>query len=211
MASSLDGKIGPANTDTFVSITSHYDMEHLKSLRDEADGILFGAGTFRTWPKVHQGHDISRKPHHFIMSNGLDLDIDSPLFQASDIPLTIFTNSNSVAHQFPVHVTVVPMPSEGDQIRFISNHIKALGIKALLVEGGGHVLYQFIEAGILQELYLTLAPELVGQLNAPGLLGDQTLTHPPKLNLLSSRQIESELYLHFKLNYSVIGSNPQTQ
>ncbi|MEA3286316.1 MAG: RibD family protein [Candidatus Marinimicrobia bacterium] len=204
MASSLDGKIGPADADHFVSITSRYDMEHLKSLRDRADGILFGASTFRAWPKVHQGHDSTRKTAHFIMSHNLELDLDVPLFQAVDIPLTIFTDSKTALSQrhFPKHVKLVPTPEGIGQITFIINHLRKQNINALLIEGGGQVLHQFIDAGVLQELYLTLAPTLIGQKEAPGLLGNQTLSHPPKIRLLSSRQVKDEFYLHFKLDYS---------
>ncbi len=209
MASSLDGKIGPASTRHFAAITSRYDMEHLKSLRDEADGILFGASTFRAWPKVHLGHNRSKSPHHFIMSHSLDLDPNTPLFQALEIPITIFSDSTPVTSRqtFPKHVELVHIPEGPDQIIFIMNYLKERGINSLLIEGGGQILHHFIEAGFLQELYLTLAPVLIGQLSAPGLLGDQTLTRPPEFSLLSSQQIENELYLHFKLNYSAIGFN----
>ncbi len=204
MASSLDGKIGPAKTTQFVSITSAYDMNHLKTLRDEADGVLFGAGTFRTWPKAHEGHDPSRKPRHFILSHSLALDSRTPLFKSTNIPLTIFSSSKEAVDDacFPEHVKVVLTPEGPGQISFILEQVKTQGVRSLLIEGGGTVLYQFIEARALEELFLTVTPKLIGQAQAPELLGGQTLSSPPKLKVLSSQQVNDELYLHLGMVYS---------
>jgi len=202
MASSLDGKIGPANVDQFVSITSRYDMEHLKSLRDDADGILFGAETFRTWPKVHQGHDQTKKQHHFMMSRRLNFDVNTPLFQAFNTPLTIFTPTKSSDHNFPDQVEVVNTPAGAKQLPFIVKYIGALGCKSLLIEGGGRILHQFIETQLLQELYLTIAPKIIGDSKAPGLLGNQIILNSPEIKVFSSRQVDDEVYLHLGLSYS---------
>ncbi len=201
MASSLDGKIGPANVDRFVSITSPYDMEHLKSLRDEADGILFGAGTFRTWPKVHRGHDRSKNQHHFIMSHSLNLDPATPLFQTPTVPLTLFTTSKTGSNSFPKHVNVVITPDGTKQLPFIINYIQELGCNGLLVEGGGHILRQFLDAHLLQELFLTVAPTIMGQPEAPELLSGPALSVPPKIQVKTSELVEDELYLHLLLTY----------
>lgn len=204
MASSLDGKIGPAETGRFVAISSRYDMDHLKSLRDEADGILFGASTFRAWQKVHWGHHKNRRPHHFILSRSLKLDVNSPLFLASDIPLTIFSSSAEAINEadFPNHVNLVLLPEGAGQTPFILQYIKRCGLQSLLIEGGGQVLYQFIEAQVLQELFLTLSPVIIGQQQAPDLLGGKTLSKPPQLKILSNKQIGDETYLHLGLKYS---------
>ena len=203
MASSLDGRIGPANVDQFVAITSRNDMQHLMRLRDEADGVLFGAGTFRTWPKAHKGLDGSRILKHFILSNSLDLDINTPLFQNPEIPIYIFSSSPEAVSEkrFPANVELVITPTGTDQLPFILKHAKKNGVQSLLVEGGGRVLQQLIESQLLQELYLTLAPKLFGQVDAPGLLGDVSLSNSPQIKLLSSHQLEGETYLHLEFKY----------
>jgi len=203
MATSLDGKIGPAGMDHFVAIGSRYDMEHLISLRDDADGILFGASTFRTWPKVHRGNNPKQNAHHFIMSRRLDLDFDSELFQFPEVPITIFSGSDSQisGRALPDHVNIVSMPDKAGQINQILKHVAGCGVKSLLIEGGGHILHIFITAQILQELYLTLVPSVIGDEKAPALLGGQRLTKRPHIKILKSRQVEDEIFLHLKLEY----------
>jgi riboflavin biosynthesis pyrimidine reductase len=204
MATTSDGKIGPAGVDHFVAIGSRHDMENLISLRDEADGILFGASTFRTWPKVHRGNNPGKNAHHFIMSRSLDLDFETELFQFPEIPITIFSGSdNHVPRRIPPdHVNIVFIPDQSDQMETILRHVAMCGVKSLLVEGGGHILHKFISAQILDELYLTLVPSVIGDQRAPALLGGQRLTKPPHIKILSSKQMENEVFLHLQLKYT---------
>ena len=201
MASSLDGKIGPANVDRFVSITSRRDLEHLKSIRDQADGILFGAETFRTWPKVHRGHSEDHHPRHFILSRSLDLDFTAPLFQDPRIQITLFSPTATQNLELPENVRLVRLPEGERQMDLILTHIKSLGIRNLMVEGGGRILNQFLAAGALQELYLTVSPMVIGDPQAPGLLGSTSLPTPVRFSVLSQEIHDSEVYLHLRVDY----------
>ncbi len=204
MATSLDGKIGPAGVDHFVAIGSRYDMENLISLRDQADGILFGASTYRTWPKVHWGHDRSKLTHHFIMSRSLKLDFNTELFQDQNIPITIFSGRPDLPPptSIPGHVSIVSIPEGVGQIDSVLKHITACGVNSLLIEGGGHILNQFIEAQALQELFLTLTPNIIGDSSAPALLGASALSNPPLIHVEESRQVNNEVFLSIHLKYS---------
>lgn len=203
LASSIDGKIGPADTPGFTAITSRQDLAHLQRIRDKADGILFGAGTFRAWPKIHYGQDQTRIAHHFILSRSLALDWQAPLFQEPRVRTIIFTSSpDSRPAGLPEQVEIVGVPETEDQIQTIMTHIENLGIQALLVEGGGQILQQFMEARVLQELYLTLAPLILGDEAAPALLGNRRLSSPPRLSILQQSLLDDEAYLHLALDYN---------
>lgn len=203
MASSLDGKIGPANTDRFVAIGSRYDMENLISLRDEADGILFGASTFRTWPKIHRGNNPSRNPHQFVMSRSLNLDFSSELFQNQLVPVTIFTSSEDSLEDgiVPDHARIINVPEGKGQVKAILEHMALSGVESLLIEGGGQILNQFFGAAAVQELYLTLVPVVIGGANAPALLGGVALSSRPRIKVLETRQVEQEVFLHLEFVY----------
>jgi 5-amino-6-(5-phosphoribosylamino)uracil reductase len=201
MASSVDGKIGPAGVERFVSITSKRDLQHLQEIRDQADGILFGAETFRTFPKVHEARTKSTAAHHFIMSRSLVLDLAAPLFQDPAVPVTIFSPSRPKKDwHLPRQVSLVHIPSSQNMLQEIVQHIQKLGVTSLLVEGGGHILNQFISAGLLEDLYLTLSPRIIGSTSAPGLTGSTRLSNPPRLQVLSTEQHHNEVFLHLGLN-----------
>jgi len=189
--------------DRFVALGSRHDLQHLVRLRDEAAGVLFGASTLRTWPRVHRGTDPTRPLHHFLMSRSLDLDLHSELFQHPDVPLTIISSSarNASAKTWPEHVEVITVKEGPEQVQNILKHIEEYGISSLLVEGGGHVLQQFIQAQVLDELYLTLVPKVIGDVHAPALLAGVKLDSPPKIQVLDVRQVEDETYLHLAFKY----------
>lgn len=203
MASTIDGKIGPV-TDHFEAIGSRQDLQHLTKLRDEASGILFGASTFRAWPKEHTGTDAHRHIPHFIMSNHLRFNFQAEFFKQPGIPTTIISGSdkNVLPQGLSGHVRLVSIPRGPDQIKHMLEHITACGVDALLVEGGGQILHQFIEASVLDELYLTLVPSVIGDINAPALLGGSALSNPPQIEVLETHRVGDETYLHLGFNYS---------
>jgi 5-amino-6-(5-phosphoribosylamino)uracil reductase len=60
----------------------------------------------------------------------------------------------------------------------------------------------FLEAQVVQELFLTLCPLLIGGHDTPGLVGGVEFSHSPvKTELLSLEQVGEELFLHLKVNY----------
>jgi len=202
MASSVDGKIGPAGVDRFVSITSQRDLLHLQEIRDQADGILFGAETFRTWPKVHAARNKHQHAQHFILSRSLRLDLSAPLFQEKSVLVTLFSpNSLPEGLVLPGNTSLIQVNESPGMILTIVNHIKQVGMKNLLVEGGGRVLNQFLSAGVLDELYLTLSPQIIADANAPGLTGNTPLDHLPTLQMLSKEQHKDEVFLHVALKH----------
>jgi len=203
MASTLDGKIGPANVEQFVSLGSRHDLDHLKSLRDTADGVLFGGSTCRAWPKVHSGHKADHQLHHFILSHSLDIDPSADLFQNADISVSIFTAAKPslFLEQFPAQVKFVHLNDQNSSIVQAVDYIKQQGVTNLLVEGGGQVLQQLIEAQILQELFLTVTPKVMGQVDAPNLFGDMSTFKPPALETMDSKIVGDEAYFHFLLQY----------
>ena len=74
----------------------------------------------------------------------------------------------------------------------------------LLVEGGPRLLARFVAESLLDEQFLTIAPQLVGrddEYHRPGLIEGQRLApaHPRWARLLSARRAESFLFLRYAL------------
>jgi len=76
------------------------------------------------------------------------------------------------------------------------------GIKRLAILGGGKLVASVLAAGLVDELWLTVCPLILGGADAPtpvegeGFLADLA----PKLELLAVKQVGQEVFLHYKVD-----------
>ena len=76
------------------------------------------------------------------------------------------------------------------------------GIERLMVEGGGTVLTQFLEADLVDELHLVVAPFFVGDEAAPRLVHPARFpwTASRRATLVASQQIGDVVLLQYALS-----------
>jgi 5-amino-6-(5-phosphoribosylamino)uracil reductase len=78
-------------------------------------------------------------------------------------------------------------------------------IKRLAILGGGKLVASVLAAGLVDELWLTVCPLILGGADAPtpvegkGFLADLA----PKLELLAVKQVGQEVFLHYKVDRSI--------
>jgi 2,5-diamino-6-(ribosylamino)-4(3H)-pyrimidinone 5'-phosphate reductase len=81
--------------------------------------------------------------------------------------------------------------------------IKQMGIRKILVEGGGEINWSLLRLGIVNELIVTIAPKIVGGRQATTLVegeGYRRISRGIKLHLKQAQiQNNGELVLHYKL------------
>ena len=75
-------------------------------------------------------------------------------------------------------------------------------IKRLAILGGGKLVASVLAAGLVDELWLTVCPLILGGADAPtavegkGFLADLA----PKLELLAVKQVGQEVFLHYRVD-----------
>ncbi|WP_293132158.1 dihydrofolate reductase family protein [Microcoleus sp. bin38.metabat.b11b12b14.051] len=80
--------------------------------------------------------------------------------------------------------------------------LASLGIQRLAILGGGTLVASVLAAGLIDELWLTVCPLILGGVDAPtpvegeGFLADLA----PKLELLAVKQVGQEVFLHYKVD-----------
>lgn len=212
-AMSADGKLGTVAHD-HVAIGSAEDRRFMSVLRAQADAVLVGGQTFRNWPLPLVEDPADLRPG------------DPPACRAGPVVNAVLTRSGLLGARarpgrWPdprVRLVVFGPPGLdaaahrerfGAEVRtraepdvtWVLDELQALGCRSILVEGGGDLIFSVLSAGRLDEVFLTLAPKLIGGARAPtpldgeGLPADRIVD----LRLRSVRRVDDELFLHYEV------------
>jgi riboflavin-specific deaminase-like protein len=214
-ACSLDGKIANTARDP-VTFTSRADREHLFQLRDEADAILVGAGTIRAEdPPLlpDAAHSRARAeagmrpyPVRAVVSRSLDLPLTGrALAPQKQAPVIVFTTDTApegkrAALEAVGHEVVTAGRDRVDVLRVLAHLTERQGVERVSLEGGGELNAAALASNLVDEVWLTVCPVLIGGADAPtpvdgpGLLGG-----PRKARLIEHRMEDGEVFLHYAL------------
>jgi riboflavin-specific deaminase-like protein len=187
-------------------IGSSADTAMLVGLRTRFDAVMIGAGTMRAERYGQPAGDersrerrrragLAETPLTVIVSGRLDLPWDAPLFTAKAGQVLIFTPSEAEPPATPTPVQVVRHEDAVDMVEALRHLRHERGIRALLCEGGPHLHGEMQAAGLVDDLFLTIAPKLAGG-EAPRILEGTLRTIAP-LELSWLLEEESELFARY--------------
>ena len=131
-------------------------------------------------------------PYPYSLSSGRDTALPSP-----SLPCPSPTQDS----QFDRTLTTNTIDGEIDWIDAFQQ-LETLGIKRLAILGGGKLVASVLAAGLIDELWLTVCPLILGGADAPtpvegkGFLADLA----PKLELLAVKQVGGEVFLHYRVD-----------
>ena len=183
IATSADGKI-----DTFErkgsAISSKRDKERVDQLRADADAVLVGGKTLLgELPKLTVKSEALREtrvkrgvtpnPIKVGVVTSADIPLDSDFIKAGPARAVIFTTSRTSISQLEtlrangveVFVDDAPRVNLGKMMETLGE----LGVKRLMVEGGGTINFELLRLGLVDELMIYIAPMIFGGDNAPTL------------------------------------------
>ena len=84
-------------------------------------------------------------------------------------------------------------------LRELLSRLEGRGIERLLVEGGGELNWGFVRDDLFDELYVTIAPALLGGRDAPTLCEGEGLTMAGqrRLKLVSADIVDNEIFCRY--------------
>jgi riboflavin-specific deaminase-like protein len=185
------------------------DLELLLELRAIADAVLIGTGTLRA-----EGYDrlvrrperrerrraagLAEDPPAVVLSRRFDVPWDAGLFQAAEQPVLVYTSVDAPeAPAVPAPVEVVRLEVAG--LTETLADLRARGVRALLCEGGPTLHGALHAAGLVDELFLTVAPLLTGDEDEPTVIAGGRLPDAAELELLWALRSGSELFLRYRV------------
>ncbi len=195
----LHGRSGPIGSAT--------DTQVLVGLRTKVDAVMIGAGTMRVerYGRVvsdpqrrarRERQGLAHDPLAVIVSGRLDIPWDAELFAERGGPVLIFTASAVEPPDVPASVTIVRHEERVDLATALSVLRRERGVRSLLCEGGPHIHGQLLDAGLVDELFVTQAAKLAGG-QGPGLaVGLPELERP--LELVWLLEEDGELFGRYR-------------
>ena len=170
--SSVDGRI--AVNGRSAPLGGPADRALFHALRSRADAVLVGAGTVRDERygpliKAAPARDARRQdgldeqPLALIATSSLELDPALPLLRDPDSRVLILTSSQGQLPACAARVEYLRTPNLVDGLAAARERF---GLAVVLCEGGPSLAGALAAAGLIDELFLSLAPMIIG--DVPG-------------------------------------------
>ncbi|MEE6287803.1 pyrimidine reductase family protein [Georgenia sp. MJ173] len=158
------------------------DQQVLLLLRSLADVVVVGAGTVRA--EGYGGLGVEDPPPLAIVSASLDLDPTAAVFTAPGPRPLVVTHGRAPADRRAALAPVAEVLVCGDDVvdlHVLLDTLAARGMTQVLCEGGPRLFGSFVAADVLDELCLTLSPQLEGGSATRISRGDAQTTRPMRL------------------------------
>lgn len=210
-----------------VSGSNDPDRFVMGLLRAMADVVLIGAGTLRAAPKhewtarrVHRPSSAlyaewrtemgvpAAQPTMIVVTAGGQLDPSHPALSAADVPVIVATTESGARRlgslKFGPNVRVeIAGTGKGVAAVRLIEIAGSIGAQLVLCEGGPHLIGDLLGAGLLDELFLTIAPQIAGRTNESPRLGFVegiafNVAQAPWADLVSVRRADDHLFLRYR-------------
>ncbi|HLG61196.1 MAG TPA: dihydrofolate reductase family protein [Ktedonosporobacter sp.] len=210
-----------------ISGFNQHDRMVMGLLRATADAVIVGAGTLNAspghrWtaehvyrPLAHAYRELraalgkTRPPLNVIVSAQGKIHLNHVLFRSPEVPVLIVTTrqgAQQIEAQQPLsantQMEVVPATGRLTVQDVVQTICRIRSCDVILVEGGPHLIGDFFAERYLDELFLTLAPQLAGRESSsdrPGLIAGKLFApeHPLWGTLVGIKRAESHLFLRY--------------
>jgi riboflavin-specific deaminase-like protein len=196
------------------------DRALFHGLRSAVDAVMVGAGTLRAERygrliadpgtrsrRAERGQ--SAEPLACVVSGRLELPVETPLLASAEARVAIITNSEATLAGAAAHVEYVRAVRDGalDLPAAMVELRERFSVRTLLCEGGPHLNANLLADGLVDELFLALAPKVAGGDPASGealrIVAGPPLPEPAELQLLGVLAEDSYLFARYGVRSSL--------
>jgi len=208
MVTSIDGRAQLAGT--AEGLGSRADRLLLRLYRAAFDVVLSGAGTLRhagLWLRV--GDELAARraaqgrtpnPIGVVVAGSSPIPTDAAWFEGDEARILI-VGSDQPLDAAPPGTELLRAPDPQPSPRWVLEQLSERGVGSVLLEGGPHLNASFVAERLVDELYWTIGPHLIGSdalpMVAPFAGGD---VEPWRGRLVSVMRHEDELMLRYRFD-----------
>jgi riboflavin biosynthesis pyrimidine reductase len=188
------------------------DREMFHGLREQVDAVLAGTGTMRTErygriipDDARRGRrlaaGLTAEPLACMVTRSGDIPTAIPLFDEPEARIVIFSAHEIAPIRCAAQVAVVRLEPELPALTSALGRLRRdHGVRSLLCEGGPTLLGALLREGLVDELFLTLAPKLTGGGHGPPISSGEELPELATMTLRWLLERNDSLYLRYALS-----------
>lgn len=215
-AMTVDGKIATASGDSKIS--SKEDLVRVHKLRASVDAVVVGISTILADdPRLTVRLVSGKNPARVIVDSKGRIPIDCQIMRTASRITTIVAVTDQAPEEkihkledMGAQVLVISEGKKGQSaavphgvnLKELFRRLEKMGLKKILVEGGGELNWSLLRLGLVDELTITVAPKIAGGRLATTLVegdGVEEIAQGIRLQLKRLEQKKTgELVLHYK-------------
>jgi 2,5-diamino-6-(ribosylamino)-4(3H)-pyrimidinone 5'-phosphate reductase len=207
-AMSADGKIA-LPTGKQMRISSDEDMKRMYHLRNNCDAVLVGSGAVLSDdPKLtvkEKYVESVNQPIRIVLDSQCKTPVNALVVDEKSRTI-IFTDIRyQCDKKYKNNVEIIPVNKDENgylDLYEILNILNKKGIHSLLVEGGGTIIWNFIQSSLVDDLYVYIAPMIIGGKQTPTMVdgrGINDMKNIIQLRIIDIKKIGEGMLVHYKI------------
>ncbi len=197
----VSGRSGP--------LSDHGDRVLFHALREQVDAVMAGTGTLRVerYGRLIKDPDARRRrlerglqpePLATVVSRSGEVPYEIPLFSEPEARIVEFTGATAPRPVTAQRELITLTPDDVGLTRVMRELRRRFEVRTLLCEGGPTLFGALVAEDLVDELFLTMTPKLVGGEDNPAILSGPPLPVPAPLRLRWLLEREGSLFLRFR-------------
>jgi 5-amino-6-(5-phosphoribosylamino)uracil reductase len=212
MVASADGAAAVAQHTAPISNLADRQLFH--ELRAHVDAVMVGAGTVRIERYGRLVRDAQRRqrrrarglaadPLAIVVSRRLSLTPDLPLLADPNSRVLVLTASEAELPACSAKISYLRPPPgrEMDLAAMLAQLRAEHGVRSVLCEGGPHLNASLLARGLIDELFLSIAPALAGSTGSLSIVDRAPLAEPVALELVWLLEWSNQLFARYRLRH----------
>jgi len=202
---SADGKTALPNRKQ-LRLSCDKDIERMYKLRNEFDAVLVGIGSILSDnPKLTVKEKYVKnpcQPIRIVIDSKCKTPTDSLV--VNQITKTFIVTNQRCDKKFEKNVEIIECPTDLDgliDLEIMLDILHKRGIKTLMIEGGGTVIWSFLKKDLVDDLYVYIAPIIIGgkktptMTDGPGIKSEDEII---SLKIVAIKNLGNGILIHYK-------------
>ncbi len=211
VAASVDGKISNERR-VQLRISSKEDMERVDRLRAESDAIMVGIGTvLADNPRLTVKSEELRKkrilegkpenPLRVVVDSRARIPEDALILNGEAETLLAVSKKAELDRLKKLQEKAMIFVSGEDRVdlRELMEFLYHIGVRRLMVEGGGELIASLFREGLVDEIYVYYGNMIIAGKNSPTIADGKSLDEPAELELLEVKKLGSGILTRWRV------------